>query len=59
MKKIIFMLFILMFCFGCTPKIINIDGTKNEETTSFNAFNDENYVWESWSFSTNKVDNLK
>lgn len=59
MKKIIFALFILTFCFGCSTKIINVDGTKNEETTSFNAFNDESYVWESWSFSTNKVNNLK
>jgi uncharacterized protein YceK len=60
MKKIIFALFILaVVCSGCSTKIINVDGTKNEETTSFNAFNDESYVWESWTFSTNKVNNLK
>ena len=58
MKKLI-TLFILLMCVGCTPKIINVNGTKNEETTSFNAFNDESYVWENWSFSTNKVNNLK
>lgn len=58
MKKLI-TLFILLVCVGCTSTIINVDGTKNEETTSFNAFNDENYIWESWSFSTNKVNDLK
>lgn len=58
MKKLI-TLFILLMCVGCSTKIINVNGTKNEETTSFNAFNDESYVWESWSFSTNKVNNLK
>ena len=58
MKKLI-TLFVLLMCVGCAPKIINVNGTKNEETTSFNAFNDENYVWESWTFSTNKVNNLK
>jgi hypothetical protein len=61
MKKILTYISVLLIfiCAGCASKIINIDGTKNEETTSFNAFNDERYVWESWTFSTNKVNNLK
>ena len=60
MKKIIFALFIFAtVCSSCSTKNINVDRTKNEEKTSFNAFNDERYVWESWTFSTNKVNNLK
>lgn len=61
MKKILTFISILLIfmCTGCSYKIINIDGTKNEKTTSFNAFNDESYVWESWTFSTNKVFKVK
>lgn len=58
MKKLI-VLFILATCIGCKTKIINIDNAKNEEATSFEAFNDESYVWEGWTFSTNKVNKVK
>lgn len=59
MKKIILAVLILAICIGCSTKIINIDGKDNNEQTSFEAFNDENYVWEGWTFSTNNVNKLK
>ena len=55
MKKILFIALVLATCIGCTTKIIKVDGAKNEEATSFSAFNDERYIWEGWSFSTNRV----
>jgi hypothetical protein len=59
MKKIILAVFILVICTSCSTKIINVDGKDNNEQTSFEAFNDENYVWEGWTFSTNKVQKIK
>ena len=59
MKKILLITLVLATCIGCKTKIVNVNGAKNEEATSFEAFNDENYVWEGWSFSTNKVDSIK
>ena len=59
MKKILFIALVLAACIGCKTKIITVDGTKNEEATSFGAFNDERYIWEGWSFSTNRVQTIK
>lgn len=59
MKKLITVFLLMTICIGCSTKIINVDGKTNDERTSFNAFNDESYVWEGWSFSTNKVDKVK
>lgn len=43
---------------GCITKIHVIDGksdgTNNVQRVS-GSFNDETYIWESWSFSTNRV----
>lgn len=51
---------LVLCCFGCTTKTNNtIESKNNKATSSFRAFNDERYVWESWIFSTNKVNNLK
>lgn len=47
-------------CSGCKAEKINIIHTDNVVTNIVpaKAFNDENYVWEGWQFSTNKVDKL-
>lgn len=58
MKKLLLILAIAS-CIGCSTKHSNVDEKRSNETSSFNAFNDESYVWEGWSFSTNKVDNIK
>ena len=61
MKKFLIIALVLC-CFGCTTNTTNTTNTlenENSKATSFNAFNDESYVWESWIFSTNKVNNLK
>lgn len=46
-------------CFGCVTKVVHVDGRLNEESVSLEAFNDETYVWEGWSFSTNSAGRLK
>ena len=61
MKKIIFIT-LLVLCFGCKTKKQNNNDYESLNTTtniSFSAFNDERYIWENWTFSTNKVNNLK
>jgi hypothetical protein len=59
MKKLLIIALVLC-CFGCTTKITNtLENENNKATSSFRAFNDERYVWESWTFSTNKVNKLK
>ena len=50
---------LVLCCFGCNTKTNNTIESKNNKATSFRAFNDERYIWESWSFSTNKVNSLK
>ena len=50
---------LVLCCFGCTTKTTNTLESENNKTTSFSAFNDESYVWESWTFSTNKVFKVK
>lgn len=42
---------------GCTTKIQVIDGgsEKSQSTKVSSGFNDETYIWESWTFSTNRV----
>ena len=58
MKKFLIMALVLC-CFGCTTKTTNTLENENSKAASFNAFNDESYVWESWTFSTNKVNKVK
>lgn len=60
-KKICIGLILGCALIGCkSEKIIVIDGgSATSNTSSLGAFNDENYVWEGWSFSTNNVENLK
>lgn len=41
---------------GCTTK--GIQPAHNTKTVPMKAFNDEVYVWESWQFSTNEVNNV-
>lgn len=44
---------------GCTTKIQIIDDGSSKTNKVQNVstgFNDETYIWESWSFSTNRVD---
>lgn len=62
MKKIIIFSILLLIYAGCSTKIIttyDVNSSTNSQNKTFNAFNDERYVWEGWSFSTNKVNNLK
>ena len=58
MKKLLIIALVLC-CFGCTIKTTNTLENENSKAASFNAFNDESYVWESWTFSTNKVFKVK
>lgn len=58
MKKTIIIFFLLISCIGCKTKS-DISKSTNNESISFKAFNDERYIWESWSFSTNKVQKIK
>lgn len=63
MKKLfIAMILLSVICAGCNTKNI-VSSTGNESTNStqsaFSAFNDERYIWEGWSFSTNKVQTTK
>ena len=60
MKKLTYVLaiaFALVFS-GCnTTDFFVIDSNDGkDETTVVGSFNDETYVWESWLFSTNRVD---
>lgn len=43
---------------GCKANKIHVVHNDNvvTNTVQFKAFNDENYIWEGWSFSTNRVD---
>lgn len=45
---------------GCKSQKINVIHNDTVVTNSvpLKAFNDENYVWESWTIGTNKVDNI-
>lgn len=47
-------------CNGCKADKINVIHTDNVVTNTVptKAFNDESYVWENWSFGTNKVDKI-
>ena len=59
MKRFLIIALVLC-CFGCTnTKTSNTLENENSKAASFNAFNDESYVWESWTFSTNKVFKVK
>ena len=62
-KKIIAIVFASLFLTGiggCITKIQVIDDGSNTSTNKVqnvsNSFNDETYIWENWSFSTNRVD---
>jgi uncharacterized protein YcfL len=63
MKKIIFTILCTFLFIGCASKCTKCKNDTfiktNSSLNTFNAFNDERYVWESWTFSTNKVNNLK
>lgn len=41
---------------GCTTR--DIQPAHNTNAVPMKAFNDEVYVWESWQFSTNEVNNI-
>lgn len=44
---------------GCTTKIQVIENGSShsaDRQSMSSGFNDETYIWESWSFSTNRVD---
>lgn len=44
---------------GCMTKIQVIDdgsSSSAEQQRMSSGFNDETYIWESWTFSTNRVD---
>ena len=46
---------------GCSYTFQNTQSdarTAQQYQQSFSVFNDENYIWEDWSFGTNKVNNL-
>lgn len=62
MKHIFITLLLTIICVGCSTKTVtvyDVNSSTNSKNKTFNAFNDERYVWESWTFSTNKVNNLK
>lgn len=61
MKKFIYALIIasVISVTGCkSNSFFIIDNNKNTSQQT-GAFNDETYIWESWLFSTNKVDEVK
>lgn len=61
-QKLIIITTLISLCFGCKTKQQNTNEYENLNTTtniSFSAFNDEKYIWESWTFSTNEVHNLE
>lgn len=59
MMKHIAIAFLLLGCFGCLSKI-QVIHNDNVVTNSvpMKAFNDESYVWETWTIGTNRVDNI-
>lgn len=63
MKRILAVLFVIggLFLSGCTSEGIQTD-IKSEAAvtnTTFGAFNDEVYIWESFIFTTNRVHEVK
>ena len=61
MKKIV--AFMLVACClmisGCkTTSFFVIDSNRNENSQT-RAFNDETYIWESWQYSTNQVNEVR
>ena len=49
---------ILMYgCFSDSIQIIRNDKVVTN-TVPLRAFNDEHYVWENWTISTNKIENI-
>ena len=46
--------------FGCKSNNTYVIHNDNVVTNNvpMKAFNDENYIWESWTFSTNEVKNI-
>lgn len=61
MKKFIYAIIIasVIYVAGCkSNSFFIIDNNKNASQQT-GAFNDETYIWESWLFSTNKVDEVK
>ena len=62
MKKITYAIIvaaILLFS-GCNSMhFFVIDDTNKDKETVTGAFNDETYIWESWSYSTNQVNEVK
>ena len=45
---------------GCTSQKVQVIHNPNVMTNivSHASFNDENYIWESWTIGTNKVDKI-
>ena len=60
MKKLFAALTIIgVMCFsGCVSEK-NCSGSSSKTNTTFSAFNDETYVWESFIFTTNRVNEVK
>lgn len=61
MKKLIYAIAIaaVFAVAGCKSDsffVIDSDQNASQQT---GAFNDETYIWESWTFSTNKVNEVK
>lgn len=53
--------FVIAFSFiGCTSEKIQIIRNDKVVTNSVpvKAFNDESYIWENWTFGTNRVEKL-
>lgn len=51
----------ILFFSGCKTMhffVVDDNNSKNDQT-NVGAFNDETYIWESWSYSTNQVNEVK
>ena len=61
-KSFLTSIVLCIFCAGCSTKIItvqDVNSSTNSQNKALGAFNDERYVWEGWTFSTNNVNKLK
>lgn len=61
MKKmlLIFSVAATLFVGGCKTTSFFVIDDNNKEQPSTGAFNDETYIWESWFYSTNTVNEVR